>query len=98
MASARPQDMDPVKGEMEQRWTDNAAGWRTVQTEHSITSRAATDAIIEAAAVRPGMQVLDLASGTGQPCLALAARVGPAGQVTATDLVPAMLAGAEEAA
>jgi ubiquinone/menaquinone biosynthesis C-methylase UbiE len=87
-----------VKEEMQQRWTANAAGWRTVRAEHSATSRAATEAIVEAAAVRPGMQVLDLASGTGQPCLALAERVGPAGQVTATDLVPDMLAGAEEAA
>jgi ubiquinone/menaquinone biosynthesis C-methylase UbiE len=83
---------------MLQRWTDNAAGWRTVRAEHSITSRAATEAIVEAAGVRPGMQVLDLASGTGQPCLALAERVGRDGQVTATDLVPSMLAGAMEAA
>lgn len=98
MVSGDLQGTAPVKDEMQQRWTANAAGWRTARAEHSATSRAATEAIVEAAAVRPGMQVLDLASGTGQPCLALAERVGPAGQVTATDLVPDMLAGAEEAA
>jgi len=32
------------------------------------------------------MKVLDLASGTGEPAVTLAARVGPAGHVTALDL------------
>jgi SAM-dependent methyltransferase len=45
--------------------------------------------------VRPGLRVLDLGSGTGQPALDLARAVGPAGQVAATDLSPAMLALAE---
>jgi ubiquinone/menaquinone biosynthesis C-methylase UbiE len=42
------------------------------------------------------MRVLDLASGTGEPALTLAEVVGADGQVTATDLVPEMLATAEE--
>jgi cyclopropane fatty-acyl-phospholipid synthase-like methyltransferase len=98
MSPAEPGGTELTKANMQQRWTASAAGWRTRRAEHSATSRAATEAIVEAAAVQPGMQVLDLASGTGQPCLALAERVGPAGQVTATDHVPAMLVGAEEAA
>ena len=39
---------------------------------------------------------LDLASGTGDPALSLALAVGPEGAVTATDLVPEMLAAAAD--
>jgi SAM-dependent methyltransferase len=45
-----------------------------------------TDALVEYARPTPGMQVLDLASGTGEPAISLAFRVGPEGHVTALDL------------
>src|SRR6202051_488528 len=45
-----------------------------------------TDALVEYAQLRPGMQVLDLASGTGEPAISLASRVGANGHVTALDL------------
>jgi len=45
-----------------------------------------TDALVEYAKPAPGMRVLDLASGTGEPAITLATRVGPKGQVTAFDL------------
>lgn len=44
------------------------------------------------------MRVLDVASGGGEPALTLAALVGPRGQVAATDVAPAMLAIAQDAA
>jgi SAM-dependent methyltransferase len=47
--------------------------------------KAVTDALVEYARPRPSMQVLDLASGTGEPAITLAARVGPQGLVTALD-------------
>jgi ubiquinone/menaquinone biosynthesis C-methylase UbiE len=50
--------------------------------------RGATDAIVDLAQPRPGMRVLDVASGTGAPALQLARRVHPDGHVTATDLSP----------
>src|SRR5512143_3950894 len=50
--------------------------------------RAATDAIVDLAQPRPGLRVLDVASGTGAPALQLARRVVPDGHVTATDLSP----------
>jgi ubiquinone/menaquinone biosynthesis C-methylase UbiE len=58
----------------------------------------ATDLIVERARLQPGMTVLDLAGGHGEPALALATAVGPAGHVTATDQGPALLALAEEEA
>jgi ubiquinone/menaquinone biosynthesis C-methylase UbiE len=48
--------------------------------------KAVTEALVEYAQPQPGMQVLDLASGTGEPAISLALRVGTPGRVTALDL------------
>ncbi len=48
--------------------------------------KAVTDALVEYAQPRPGMRVLDLASGTGEPAISIAMRVGAQGNVTALDL------------
>jgi SAM-dependent methyltransferase len=48
--------------------------------------------VCEATQVAAGQRVLDLGSGTGLPSLELAKRVGPSGQVIATDVSPEMLA------
>jgi SAM-dependent methyltransferase len=79
-------------------WTADATveAWRTWHPKMTVQLQAMTDALLEAARVRPGLRILDLSSGTGQPALDLARAVGPAGHVTATDLSPAMLAIAEE--
>ena len=84
------------KNGMRREWTEAAGGWRKWHVQLEVLGRAATEAIVEAAQVSPGMRVLDLASGTGEPALSLAQAVGPAGTGTATDLVPEMLAAAEE--
>lgn len=57
-----------------------------------------TDALVEYAQPRPGMRVLDLASGTGEPAISLALRIGVRGQVTALDLSADLLAIAEQRA
>jgi SAM-dependent methyltransferase len=81
-------------------WTDDTTveAWEAWHTKMAIQLQAMTDALLEAARVRPGQRILDLASGTGLPALDLARAIGPTGQVTATDLSPAMLAIAEEQA
>lgn len=53
--------------------------------------QAATEALVEYAAPQPGMKILDLASGTGEPAISLAMRVGAQGQVTALDLSAELL-------
>lgn len=57
-----------------------------------------TEALVEYAQPKQGMQVLDLASGTGEPAITIASRVGPAGQVTALDLSADLLEVAEKRA
>ena len=84
------------KEQVRQEWTAGAVAWRKWHSQFVVQTRAATDVLVQAAQVTPGMQVLDLASGTGEPALTLAEAVGPTGHVTATDLVPEMLAVAEE--
>lgn len=56
-----------------------------------------TTAIVEAAQAGPGMRVLDLACGTGEPAISLAALVG-SGEVVGVDLSPEPLKIAAERA
>jgi SAM-dependent methyltransferase len=60
--------------------------------------RDVTQALVEYARPQPGMNVLDLASGTGEPAITLASRVGPLGHVTALDISPELLEIAAERA
>jgi SAM-dependent methyltransferase len=46
---------------------------------------AVTEALVEYARPTSGMTVLDLASGTGEPAISIAQRVGPEGSVVAAD-------------
>jgi SAM-dependent methyltransferase len=57
-----------------------------------------TDALVEYSQPAPGMRVLDLASGTGEPAISLASRVGVEGQVTALDLSAELLQIADQRA
>ncbi len=60
--------------------------------------RAVTDAIVEETQVAPGMQVLDVACGTGEPAISLAALMNGKGSVTGVDISPAPLKLAEQRA
>ena len=80
-----------------------SASYRLVAAEKwkaksALMGSAVTEALVEYAAPRPGMQVIDLASGTGEPGISLAPRVAPGGTVTATDLSVELLELAAERA
>ncbi len=81
------------KEQVRRQWTDAdvVAAWGKWHDRFSAQTRFATKVIVEAAQVEPGMEVLDLACGTGEPALALAKAVGPAGHVTLTDISPGMI-------
>ncbi len=89
--------VDQFKELVRQEWSDPATveGWRRWFPKMLVQFQPGTDVLVQAAQVEPGMHVLDLASGSGDPALALAAAVGPAGRVTATDSSTEMLALAE---
>lgn len=62
-----------------------ASRWERPSAE---MGRGATDALLDIAQPRPGMQVLDVACGSGAPALPIARLIAPTGHVTATDITP----------
>ncbi len=68
------------------------------KAKSAVMGKAVTEALVEYAQPKLGMRVLDLASGTGEPAISLAARVGVQGHVTALDLSAELLAIAEKRA
>jgi ubiquinone/menaquinone biosynthesis C-methylase UbiE len=72
-----------------------AEKWRA---KSAVLGSAVTQALVEYALPEPGMQVLDLACGTGEPGISLAQRVGPGGHVTAVDLSSELLELADQRA
>jgi len=62
--------------------------WRA---QAEILGRGMTAALADIARIEPGMRVLDLASGEGDPALTLASMAGRHGSITATDISPGPL-------
>ncbi len=100
MSTPDPAKIERFREILRQEWTDEqtVAAWRKWHVQLSALTHGATEAVLEAAQLRPGMRVLDLASGVGDPALSIAEAVGPFGRVTATDLGRGMIAYAEELA
>src|SRR5260370_24782858 len=100
MSAPDPSKIQKFREHLHQEWTGDrtVAAWRKWHAQIAAFTRGATEAILEAAHLRPGMRVLDLASGVGDPALSIAAEVAPSGRVIATDLGPGMISLAEELA
>src|SRR6267154_4352195 len=100
MSTPDPAKIQKLREHLHQEWTGDrtVAAWRKWHAQIATFTQGATEAIIEAAHLRPGMRVLDLASGVGDPALSIAREVAPSGRVTATDLGPGMMSLAEELA
>ncbi len=75
--------------QLRRTWEAAAPGW--ARWERFWTLAEATDAMIDAAGVEPGMKVLDVASGAGSQTLRAARRVGVSGHVLASDISATML-------
>jgi ubiquinone/menaquinone biosynthesis C-methylase UbiE len=89
----------PTPKEMQLKsWTGVAPGWRKHDATLVKGATPASEKLLELAGVRAGSRVLDIASGTGEPAIPAARRVGPAGSVLGTDFVEPMLAFAREKA
>lgn len=79
-------------------WRDRSGAWEKWADKLAELAARLNEPLLDAAGVSAGLRVLDLASGIGEPAFTAAARVGPDGHVTATDLVPEMLDGARRRA
>jgi ubiquinone/menaquinone biosynthesis C-methylase UbiE len=88
-----PPDEAAIRERQRADWNRAAAGWRQ-RAAAGGGDTTLTDRLIAMAGIRTGQRVLDLACGVGDPALAIAALVGPAGTVLGLDLTQAMLDGA----
>ncbi len=89
-----------LKERVRRDWTDREtiAAWGRWREPFAVQTTSLTEALLAAAEIEPGLRVLDLASGAGEPALTLARRLGRDGRVTATDLSRAWLSIIEDAA
>jgi SAM-dependent methyltransferase len=85
--------LENYRQRVEADWANDEAAAAWQKHYHTLREHLSevTRALVSRAGPMPGMNVLDLASGTGEPAIPLAKEVGPNGRVTATDLNPAML-------
>jgi ubiquinone/menaquinone biosynthesis C-methylase UbiE len=88
------QSFDPVqyKAQQKQDWSAVANGWKKWWTTFEGSAQAVSDRLVALAQLQPGHQVLDVATGIGEPAVTAARQVGPTGRVLATDQAPQMLA------
>jgi len=91
-------DADRYKSTTRDQWEEAATAWHGWGPTLERWLGAATTEMLDAAGLRPGHRVLDVAAGAGGQSLAAARRVGPDGQVLATDISPAILGYAQRAA
>ncbi len=75
-------------------WATRGAYWVKTAPEGASTTDDLNQILISLAGIEPGVTVLDIASGAGDPAVSIALKVGPQGSVTAFDANPEMLVGA----
>lgn len=104
MSAAVPERLEPRfdpedhKRKARRGWSLAADGWRNWWRTFEDAAQPLNERLVDLARIVPGMRVLDVATGIGEPALTAARRVGARGTVLATDLSPRMIElGAERA-
>jgi SAM-dependent methyltransferase len=83
---------DEITNQQKAQWSAAAGGWERRSEWFDRNSGNLAEWLCDAAGMKPGDLVLDLACGSGQPSATAAVRVRPDGRVVATDLSPDMVA------
>jgi SAM-dependent methyltransferase len=91
-------DPETYKRTTRQQWQDAAEAWQRWGPIIEEWLGQATQQMLDGAGITNGSRVLDVAAGAGGQTLAAARRVGPTGQVLATDISAAILEYAAKAA
>ncbi|MGI8917028.1 MAG: class I SAM-dependent methyltransferase [Pyrinomonadaceae bacterium] len=90
--------IDTATDEVLREWRASAFYWQKHADKIRTMFGPITQALIDDADIMEGEGVLDVACGAGEPSLTIAETVGHSGSVTATDVVPEMVAAAESEA
>jgi len=88
---------DEIRASQREMWGKFSAGWEKWDDVVLSTVGEVGAAMIAALEIREDQQHLEVAAGTGEPGLTIAARA-PKGHVTLTDIAPEMLAAAQRRA
>jgi enediyne biosynthesis protein CalE5 len=96
--SDKQADFDRVRNEQREFWNRAAPGWKVMWTSLDSAAQHVSDRLVELARIKPGDRVLDIATGSGEPALTAARKVGSNGLIVATDQSPGMLELARERA
>src|SRR4026209_2116468 len=87
-----------IKDQQRSQWRDAAGAWEHYFDWYSAAFGPLMAWCGDAIAAAPGMHVLDVAAGSGQPSLTIAPRVQPGGTILGIDFSPEMVAVAERRA
>ncbi len=91
-------DAERINREQREFWNNAAPGWKQMWSMLERAAQHVSQRLLELAQVEPGNRVLDIATGSGEPAITAASKVGAGGLVVATDQSPAMLELARERA
>jgi len=87
-----------IKDQQRSQWRDAADAWDRYFDWYSQAFAPLMVWCADAIAAAPGMRVLDVAAGSGQPSLTIAPRIQPQGTILGIDFSPEMVAVAERRA
>jgi enediyne biosynthesis protein CalE5 len=84
-------DSKEFKTVQRENWNNVAEGWKQWWETFERGAQTLSNRLIELAKIRSGQQVLDIATGIGEPAVSAAKMVGTGGHVLATDISSQML-------
>ena len=85
-------DANAYKAAQRHEWGQSATGWKHYWETWERGAQHVNDRLVELAEIQLGHQVLDIASGLGEPAFTAARKVGAVGKVVGIDIAPEMLA------
>jgi ubiquinone/menaquinone biosynthesis C-methylase UbiE len=91
-------DSKQYKKELSRGYDNAAPGWYKWWKTIEMATQQVSKRLAELAEIKPGFNVLDIATGIGEPALTAAKQVGNTGRIFAIDISPRMISFAKERA
>jgi enediyne biosynthesis protein CalE5 len=91
-------DSKQYKEELSRGYDNAAPGWYKWWKTIEMATQQVSKRLVELAEIKSGFNILDIATGMGEPALTAAKQVGKSGHVLAIDISPQMLSFAKERA